>query len=62
MEPHDVVGQAICEGSTVVRAVIRGNSPAMEVCTVTKVENGKVYLDNSPRAVIYTDRLCVITL
>ena len=42
------------------RAVIWGNSPRLEICTVTKIDGGKLYLDNSKQAIRALDRLVII--
>lgn len=42
------------------RAVIWGNSPRLEICTVTKIDGGKLYLDGSKQAIRALDRLVII--
>lgn len=56
----DVQGFTFTVGCKVARAVIWGNSPRLEICTVTKIEGGKLYLDNSKQAIRALDRLVII--
>lgn len=59
--PKDLEGKIIEVGDKVARAVIRGNSyPRIEICNVTKVEGNKVYLDDSPRALIFSTRVLIV--
>lgn len=56
----DKLGYAFHVGCKVARAVIRGQGPKLEICEVTRIDDGKVYLDNSKVPIIYTDRLLII--
>lgn len=56
----DVQGFTFTVGCRVARAVIWGNSPRLEICTVTKIDGGKLYLDNSKQAIRALDRLVII--
>ncbi len=56
----DVQGFTFTVGCKVARAVIWGNSPRLEICTVTKIDGGKLYLDNSKQAIRALDRLVII--
>lgn len=53
-EPNDMRGRPLRVGDRVVRA------SNIEVVDVTRVDNGKVYLDGSPRAVNYPGRLLIV--
>lgn len=56
----DIQGFTFTVGCKVARAVIWGNSPRLEICTVTKIDSGKLYLDNSKQAIRALDRLVII--
>lgn len=56
----DVQGFTFTVGCRVARAVIWGNSPRLEICTVTRIDSGKLYLDNSKQAIRALDRLVII--
>jgi hypothetical protein len=58
-KPIDRLGKEIKLNDLVLRAVQHGKSPALNVCLVTKVEGSKVWLDGSPAAIIFNDRLAV---
>lgn len=58
--PTDMKGFAFNEGCKVVRAVISGQSPKLAICEVTKIENGKIYLDGSKKAINFPKRLLII--
>ena len=58
---RDKVGNCINMGDIVARAVLFCNSPKLEICTVTSIMDGKVYLDHSPRAIVFTDRLVILS-
>ena len=53
----DMIGQGFHVGCKVVRAVGEGY---LNICTVTKIEDDKLYLDNSKIAIRYPTRLLVI--
>jgi hypothetical protein len=55
----DKLGGTFTEGCTVVRAVLWGKSPMLELCKVTRIDNGKLYLDNSKQAMRYPERLLI---
>jgi hypothetical protein len=55
----DKLGRSINLNDKVVRAL--SYSPGdIEICTVTRIENGKCYLDNSKVAINYPRRLLVV--
>lgn len=57
----DKLGFAFTEGCKVARAVSRGRSSVdLDICTVTRIENGKLYLDDSKVAIKYPGRLLII--
>ncbi len=56
----DIQGFTFTVGCKVARAVIWGNSPRLEICTVTRIDDGKLYLDNSKQAIRALDRLVII--
>lgn len=56
----DMKGFAFNVGCKVARAVVYGRSPQIEICEVTRIEDGKMYLDNSKQAIRYPDRLLII--
>lgn len=58
--PLDMKGFAFTVGCKVARAVVQGQSPALTICEVTRIEDGKVYLDNSKQAIRFTNRLLII--
>lgn len=55
----DKLGRSINLNDKVVRAV--SNYPGeIEICTVTRIDNGKCYLDNSKVAINYPRRLLIV--
>lgn len=54
------MGFSFTLGCTVARPVLFGKSPIIEICTVTRIENGKLYLDNSKVAMKIPNRLLII--
>jgi hypothetical protein len=59
VEPRDKIGMILCEGDCVARAYRCGNVAALELRVVTRIGDGKVWLDNSKTPVTRTDRLLV---
>ena len=53
-------GFAFNEGCKVARAVLWGKSPMLDICTVTKIKDGKIYLDDSKQAMRFPERLLII--
>ena len=47
-------------GQKVLRPVVYGRSPELEVCEVTRVEDGKVYLDGSKVALRILGRIWIL--
>ena len=56
----DMKGFAFNEGCKVARAVLWGKSPMLDICTVTKIKDGKIYLDDSKQAMKFPERLLII--
>lgn len=56
----DMQGFAFHEGCKVARPVVYGKSPFIEICTVTKIKDGKMYLNDSKQAMRFPDRLLII--
>jgi hypothetical protein len=56
----DMKGYAFNVGCTVARAVMYGKSPMIDLCTVTRIENGKVYLDESKQPMKFPERLLIV--
>ena len=60
MTPLDMKGFAFNVGCKVARAVVNGQNPALLIQEVTKIDKGRIYLDNSKVPIRYTDRLLII--
>lgn len=58
--PKDMKGYAFNVGCKVIRAVVSGQSPKLAECEVTRIEDDKIYLDNSKIAIKYPRRLLII--
>lgn len=56
----DMKGFAFNVGCKVARAELWGKSPRITICEVTRIENNKLYLDDSKQAMKYPDRLLII--
>ena len=56
----DMKGFAFNEGCKVARAVLWGKSPMIEICTVTKIKEGRLYLDDSKQPIKFPDRLLIV--
>lgn len=56
----DMKGFAFNEGCKVARAVMIGKSPVIDICEVTAIKEGKLYLDNSKQPIRYPERLLII--
>ncbi len=56
----DLKGFAFTVGCKVARAVMWGKSPILSICEVTRIEDGKMYLDNSKQPIKFPDRLLII--
>ena len=56
----DMKGFTFTEGCKVARAVLLGKSPVIEICTVTKIKEDKLYLDDSKQPMKIPDRLLII--
>ena len=56
----DMKGFTFTEGCKVAKAVLWGKSPVIEICTVTKIKEDKLYLDDSKQPMKIPDRLLII--
>jgi hypothetical protein len=56
----DIQGFTFTVGCKVARATLWGNSPHLEICTVTRIVDGKLYLDGSKQPIRALDRLVII--
>lgn len=55
----DKFGFSFHVGCKVLRPVMFGKSPMIDLCEVTRIDNGKIYLDNSKQAMRYPERLVI---
>lgn len=60
-ELKDMYGKVYKVGDRVAKAMQSGRSVNMTVGTVTRIENGKMYLDNSKQPVWYPGRMLIVT-
>lgn len=60
-ELKDLRNQEFIVGDNVVKAVSSGRAVNIEIATVTRIENGKMYLDNSKVAINFPGRLLIVT-
>lgn len=58
---RDMRGQAFVVGDRVAKAYQSGRSCNLLVGTVTRIENGKMYMDNSKVAINFPGRLLIVT-
>ena len=56
----DLQGNSFQEGDKVARAAVNGSSGYIVLCKVTKIEAGKMYLDNSKQHIRYPNRLLIV--
>lgn len=59
-ELRDAVGRPFFVGDHVARGIISGRSANIEITKVSKIENGKLYLDGSNVAIRYPGRLLIV--
>ena len=55
----DMKGFTFNVGDEVARPVLYGKSPHIEFCIVTRIQDGKLYLDESKHAMRYPERLLI---
>lgn len=55
----DMKGFTFNVGDEVARPVLWGKSPHIELCTVTRIQDGKLYLDDSKQAMRFPERLLI---
>ncbi len=62
LTPSDVQGKPFKVGSIVARAAkyFQVDGLHVKLCTVTRIDGHKVYLDNSPRPMMYPERLALV--
>ena len=58
---RDMRGQEFVVGDKVAKAYSSGRSVNLSVCTVTRIEDGNMYLDGSKVAIRYPGRLLIVT-
>ncbi len=56
----DMKGFAFNVGCTVARAVMWGKSPKIDLCTVTRIDKDKLYLDDSKQHIRFPERLLIV--
>lgn len=57
----DMLHKQFVVGDKVAKAASFGRSVNLTIGTVTKIEDGKMYLDNSKVAIRYPGRLLIVT-
>ena len=56
----DIFGNTFEVGDDVVRAMVLGRVPGLELGKITRIEDGKMYMNNSKVAIRYPGRLMII--
>jgi hypothetical protein len=56
----DMKGFTFNVGDEVARPVLYGKSPHIEFCKVTRIQDGKLYLDDSKQAMRFPERLLIV--
>lgn len=56
----DLLGFSFTKGCTVARPVLLGKSPMINLCKVTRIDGGKLYLDDSKQAMRFPERLLIV--
>lgn len=57
----DMRGQSFVVGDKVVKAYTSGRAVNLSICTVTRIEAGRMYLDGSKVAINFPGRLLIVT-
>jgi len=57
----DMRGQSFVVGDKVVKACTSGRAVNISICEVTRIEDGKMYLDGSKVAINFPGRLLIVT-
>ena len=57
---YDKLGKAFNVGDWVVRAMLLHDTPILTIEQVTRIENGKLYLENRTQPIRVFDRLLII--
>lgn len=60
-DPYDMRGRKFEVGDKAVRAIVSGRASNIEICEVTLIKDGNIYLDGSKRAINYPGRLLIVT-
>lgn len=60
-DAKDKLGRKFKIGDQVARATSSGRAVNLDICEVTRLEDGKVYLDNSKAHVHFPVRLLIVT-
>lgn len=55
-ELKDFFGIEIKVGDRIAKATVCGRSPILEMCTVTRIEKERIYLDNSKVPIMFPGR------
>ena len=56
----DIFGNEFKVGDDVVRAMVLGRVPGLELGKITRIEDGKMYMNNAKVAIRYPGRLMII--
>lgn len=56
----DLQGFTFTEGCKVARAVLYGKSPMIDICTVTRIQDGRLYLDDGKQPIKFPERLLIV--
>ncbi len=57
----DMRGQEFKVGDKIVRAMTSGRAVNLELCEVSSIDGGKIYLDGSKRAMNFPGRMLIVT-
>lgn len=59
--PKDMLGREFALGDIYVKACTSGRAVNIQLCKVTRIENGKIYGDESKVAINYPGRCLIVT-
>ena len=57
---HDMKNREFHVGCKVARATMWGKSPRIDICSVTRIDGDKLYLDDSKQAIRFPERLLIV--
>lgn len=60
LQIKDLRGKVFSVGCIVARAVAHGGACFIDLATVTRIENGKLYLNSSKQAMRFPSRLVIV--